>query len=69
VGGLPALVPHEKVGLVVQPEPEAIAAGILRFYELGENFFIPHLREEKLKYSWSNLVKAIQSLADAIPKS
>jgi glycosyltransferase involved in cell wall biosynthesis len=59
VGGLPALVPHEKVGLVVEPTPEAIAAGILRFYQLGEDFFIPHLRIEKDKYSWENMVREI----------
>jgi len=67
VGGLPSLVPHEKVGLVVKPEPASIAEGILRFYQLGENYFIPHLRLEKLKYSWANLVKAIQTLAEAVP--
>jgi glycosyltransferase involved in cell wall biosynthesis len=64
VGGLPSLVPDEKVGLVVEPNPEAIADGILKFYQLGENYFIPHLRIEKQKYSWENLVKAIKSLAE-----
>lgn len=64
VGGLPALVPDEKVGLVVSPEPAAIANGILKFYQLGENYFIPHLRIEKQKYSWTNLVKAIENLAE-----
>lgn len=64
VGGLPSLVPHEKVGLVVEPEPAAIAAGISRFYQLGENYFIPHLRKEKEKYSWANLVQAIRNLAE-----
>ncbi|MEO5945476.1 MAG: glycosyltransferase [Chitinophagaceae bacterium] len=64
VGGLPSLVPNEKVGLVVEPNPKEIADGILKFYELGEQFFIPHLRNEKQKYSWSNLVKAIQNLAE-----
>ena len=63
VGGLPFLVPHEKVGLVVEPKPRDIADGILKFYQLGEQFFIPHLRNEKQKYSWSNLVKAIQNLS------
>ena len=42
----------------------AIANGILRFYQLGEDYFIPHLRNEKQKYSWANLVKAIHSLAE-----
>lgn len=66
VGGLPSLVPHEKVGLVVEPNPEAIAEGILRFYQLGEDYFIPHLRSEKEKYSWASLVQAITKLADAV---
>jgi glycosyltransferase involved in cell wall biosynthesis len=66
VGGLASLVPHEKVGLVAEPTPQAIADAILRFYQLGENYFIPHLRTEKLKYSWSNLVNAVTKLAEGI---
>jgi glycosyltransferase involved in cell wall biosynthesis len=58
-GGLSSLVPHEKSGLVTEPNAEAIAAGIERFYQLGENYFIPHLRAEKQKYSWANLVNAV----------
>jgi glycosyltransferase involved in cell wall biosynthesis len=68
VGGLPSLVPDEKVGLVVEPEPAAIAAGIDRFYQLGENYFIPHLRSEKEKYSWTGMTSAILNLADDIQK-
>ena len=64
VGGLPSLVPNEKAGLVVEPEPGSIADGILKFYQLGENYFLPHLRSEKQKYSWANLVSAIRSLAN-----
>ena len=63
VGGLPSLVPHEKTGLVTKPDATAIADAILRFYEMGEDAFIPHLRSEKQKYSWSNLVESIKSLA------
>src|SRR5687768_12304709 len=63
VGGLPALVPHEQVGLVCNPDPKSIADAILRFYELGEDYFIPHLRAAKQKYSWSTLVETIFSLA------
>lgn len=63
VGGLPSLVPNEKSGLVVEPNPHAIANGILRFYQLGEDYFIPHLRLEKNKYSWENMVNSIQKLA------
>jgi glycosyltransferase involved in cell wall biosynthesis len=68
VGGLPALVPHKKSGLVVEPEPASIAQGILDFYELGENYFIPHLRNEKIKFSWSNMANTITELADDIQK-
>lgn len=68
VGGLPSLVPDKKVGLVVEPNPYAIAEGIRKFYQLGENYFIPHLRIEKQKYSWSNLVTAISQLVNDIQK-
>jgi glycosyltransferase involved in cell wall biosynthesis len=64
VGGLPSLVPDEKAGLVVEPNPAAIADGILKFYQLGENYFIPHLRSEKQKYSWQNIVNAVTALAE-----
>lgn len=64
VGGLPSLVPNEKVGLVVEPNANAIADGITRFYQLGEDYFIPHLRSEKQKYSWKVLVNTISELAD-----
>ena len=66
VGGLPSLVPDQKVGLVCAPEPAAIADAILRFYELGEDYFIPHLRTEKQKYAWSHLTGAIKQLAAQI---
>jgi glycosyltransferase involved in cell wall biosynthesis len=63
VGGLPSLVPHEKVGLVCAPEPTSIADAILRFYQLGETFFIPHLREQKQQFSWSALTSTLVELA------
>ena len=62
VGGLPDLVPHGKSGLVAEPNPASIAKGIMELYQLGEDHFLPHLRTEKVKYSWSNLVSAIASL-------
>lgn len=63
VGGLPALVPDGKVGLVAEPNATSIADNILRFYQLGEDYFIPHLRREKEKYSWSVLAQTIEDLA------
>ena len=68
VGGLPQLVPDGKIGLVAKPDPASLATAMLRFYELGENSFIPHLRLEKEKYSWKNLVESILAIADDIQK-
>jgi len=63
VGSLPDLVP-EGVGLVAEPDAKDIAEKIIQFFQLGEDYFLPHLREEKKKYSWSNMVNAITDLAD-----
>jgi glycosyltransferase involved in cell wall biosynthesis len=63
VGGLPALVPDKKVGLVAEPNAENIAQKITEYFEMSEDFFLPLLREEKKKYSWSNMVQAVLKLA------
>ncbi len=62
VGGLPSMVPDKKVGLIAEPNAESIAGKIEEYFELGEEFFLPNLREEKKKYSWENMVKAILNL-------
>ena len=63
VGGLPDMVPG-KVGLVAEPNAKDIAEKIIEFFQLGEDYFLPHLREEKKKYNWNNMVQAIVNLAD-----
>ena len=63
VGGLPQLVPDGKVGLVCEPTPEFIASHIIKLYELGEDYFLPQLREERKKYSWSVLMNIIKELS------
>jgi glycosyltransferase involved in cell wall biosynthesis len=68
VGSLPSMVPHMQVGIVAAPDPEAIAGAIEQYFQLGENYFIPHLRNEKEKYSWSRMTEAILKLADDIQK-
>ena len=68
VGGLPTLVPDEKAGLVTEPSPTAIADAILKYYQLGENYFIPHLRREKEKYNWTNMVNTIIALSNDLSK-
>ena len=64
VGGLAALVPHEQVGLVCEPDAPSLANAIQRYFELGESYFIPSLRQEKEKYSWHKLTDAILQLAE-----
>jgi len=66
VGGLPDMVPHEKVGLVTSPDPNSIAESILWYYQFGEDYFIPHLRTEKIKYSWPNFIQQLRQLAISI---
>jgi glycosyltransferase involved in cell wall biosynthesis len=67
-GSFAEQVLHEETGLVTEAEPAPLARAILRFYELGEPYFIPHLRTEKKKYSWKNLVNTILGLSHDIQK-
>jgi glycosyltransferase involved in cell wall biosynthesis len=62
VGGLPSLVPDRKVGLVAEPDAQSIAEKISLYFELGEAFFLPQLREEKKKYSWKSMTEAILTM-------
>ena len=64
VGGLPALVPDKKAGLVAEPNSISIADKIIEFFTTGGEFFIPGLLEEKKKFSWTNLTGAIFEVAD-----
>lgn len=63
VGGLADLVPHEKVGLVCEPNPASLAEAIQHYFDLGEQRFLPGLRQEKEKYGWNVLTNAIIDLA------
>jgi glycosyltransferase involved in cell wall biosynthesis len=62
VGGLADTVPHDKVGLVVQPNPRSIAEGIVQLYERGTAHFMPHLITEKKKYSWEQMRQSFLTL-------
>lgn len=63
VGGLPEMVPDNKVGLVAAPDANSIADKITAFFTKGESFFMPHLLEEKKKFSWQKMTKAIIDIA------
>jgi glycosyltransferase involved in cell wall biosynthesis len=62
VGGLPAMVPHEKAGLVAEPEPHSIAENILLHFKKQEGWYLAALKEEKKKYSWDIMVTKILEL-------
>lgn len=60
VGGLPEIVPDGKVGYVVEPDAQQIADALVRFYKEGrEEAFTEGVREEKKKYSWDRMTKAV----------
>lgn len=65
VGGLPSLVPDDKVGLVAEPNAGAIAEKILEYFAKGEAHFQPHIIEEKKKLSWSKLTDTIFEVANS----
>lgn len=63
VGGLPEIVPDQKVGFVTEVSSKAIADAIVRFYkENKEADFIENLKEEKKKYSWDYFIENIFKL-------
>lgn len=60
VGGLAEIVPHKKVGYVVDVAPRAISNAVHDFYhENREAFFVENVAEEKKKYSWLNMARKI----------
>jgi glycosyltransferase involved in cell wall biosynthesis len=66
VGALPAYVPHNKAGWVAEPDAASLANAIEQYFALGEDYFLPQLREEKKKYSWPVFVNQIIELAESV---
>jgi len=63
VGGLPEIVPHNKVGYVVEKEPNAIAESIDDFFENERaKEFAANIEEEAKKYAWDYFVDALIAL-------
>lgn len=63
VGGLPEMVPHQKVGYVVQKDASEIAQALTDFYSAKrESEFKLNLKAEKEKYTWDKLTKKILEL-------
>ncbi len=69
VGGLPEIVPHEKVGYVVEPNPKAIADALVDFYSKHLEFVMrDNIKLEKKKYAWSEMLKKIFEVASKISR-
>lgn len=63
VGGLPEIVPDGKIGYVVEPDSRSIAdALVLYFKEEKEASFTEGVKEEKKKYAWTEMTKAIEQV-------
>lgn len=69
VGGLSEIVPHGKVGYVVDTEPKAIAEALITFYEESSfDKFVEGVREQKKLYDWSRMIDAVDKLINSIIK-
>lgn len=67
VGGLPEIVPHRKIGYVVEPDANEIAKALIDFYENErEKEFEQNVKEEKRKYEWVNMIEAFDKLTKSI---
>ena len=69
VGGLAEIVPHGKVGYVTEPNAEDIAEALVDFTtNKSESDYHEGILEEKSKYAWSNMTKALFTVADQTKK-
>lgn len=69
VGGLPEIVPHNKVGYVTEINSKAIADAIVDFYSNNkEEEFVKNTVVEKERFLWSSFVKGVEELYLTISK-
>lgn len=63
VGGLAEIIPDNKVGYVIKPNVPEISDAVLKFFAQDkEKEFSENARIEKEKYSWENMVNAIEQI-------
>jgi D-inositol-3-phosphate glycosyltransferase len=63
VGGLAEIIPHNRVGYLVNPVVTDISEAVLKFYnENKEAEFSQNAGIEKAKYSWDNMVDSVENL-------
>ncbi len=67
VGGLPELVPNNKVGYVVEPNSNEIQTKLIQFFtEHKEHEFQSNIAQEKLRFTWDKMVDSIFDLEEEI---
>ncbi len=67
VGGLKEIVPHHKVGYVVQPNAKEVTNALIDFYKNNRSAeFIKGVEEEKQKYTWQTMVNSIFKIYEKI---
>lgn len=63
VGGLAEIVPHGKIGYVVEPDVNQIADALVDFFQNDkQTLFEQNIVEEKQKYAWNKMTDAIAEL-------
>jgi glycosyltransferase involved in cell wall biosynthesis len=66
VGGLPEMVPHEKVGYVCEVDENSVANGIQSFFNLNKaEEFRTNILQEKKRFQWDYFANEIQQLAES----
>ncbi|MCD8187021.1 MAG: glycosyltransferase [Rikenellaceae bacterium] len=69
VGGLSEIVPHGKVGYVVETDPQAIARAVEQFYSDNKaEEFRRNIAVEKKRFSWSSMVDRFEELYQLVEK-
>ena len=65
-GGLPEIVPHGKVGYVVEPNVDAIGNALVDFYANNrEGYFVNNIAKEKERFGWDKMTEATFEAARA----
>ena len=63
VGGLAEIVPHGKIGYVVEPNATQIADALVDFFENQRQVvFETNIVEEKKKYAWTRMLEAFDRI-------
>jgi glycosyltransferase involved in cell wall biosynthesis len=69
VGGLAEIIPHKKVGYVVEPQVDEISNALIDFFEKNRiEEFTENILKEKERFSWDKMTNAINLLAGQIRK-